>query len=251
MRYVNLIKNISNWGAYFLYKYHIHRPPVMEFKGRGGVRITVPQRLMQTFKEIFFAEDYTRKLVKELWQKRDITMIDVGANAGYFSLYMLDKCPGAKVLAFEPIPRNFDLLKAQQAMNPGFDLQPFNEAVSDQDGSLTLQFDANDEFTTAASIFDTDTGSDTLEVPAVSLATIMERHQLASIDFLKLDCEGAEYPILYSCPDTVLSKIKVLALETHPGVDHDQQKPALVNFLQEKGFQLLTDHSDLVWAWRL
>ena len=58
MRYYNLIKNIKNWWLYLFSKYgFINRDP-LTFRLRGGLRASVPQRLLQTFKEVFFAEDH-------------------------------------------------------------------------------------------------------------------------------------------------------------------------------------------------
>lgn len=37
-------------------------------------------------------------------------IVDVGANIGLFSLYMKQRHPRARILAFEPAPENFDAL---------------------------------------------------------------------------------------------------------------------------------------------
>ena len=41
------------------------------------------------------------------------------------------------------------------------------------------------------------------------------------IDFLKIDCEGSEYDILYNLDSNLYAKIKVISLEFH---DLNEQK---------------------------
>ena len=38
------------------------------------------------------------------------TFLDVGANIGLFSLYLRDRCPQARIVAFEPMPAVFAAL---------------------------------------------------------------------------------------------------------------------------------------------
>lgn len=45
----------------------------------------------------------------------DGTYVDVGANIGLFSLYLRDRCPGARIVAFEPMPAVFEALAANVA----------------------------------------------------------------------------------------------------------------------------------------
>jgi hypothetical protein len=43
----------------------------------------------------------------------------------------------------------------------------------------------------------------------------MEEHCVDRVDFLKMDCEGSEWPILEETPPEVLSRIDALAMELH------------------------------------
>jgi FkbM family methyltransferase len=89
-----------------------------------------------------------------------------------------------------------------------------NSAVSNVSGELSLKFNENQSITTSASIFDNDLGSDIEVVQSTTLAEILIKNQINEIDFLKLDCEGAEYDILYQSPLEVLRTIKNVAIET-------------------------------------
>jgi hypothetical protein len=75
-------------------------------------------------------------------------------------------------------------------------------------------------------------------VKAVSLDEIVDAAR--SIRFLKIDCEGSEWPILYTC--TKLDQIQEIAGEYHEHVNfHDDTLPPtkiydLMQFLANHGF---------------
>ena len=89
-----------------------------------------------------------------------------------------------------------------------------------------------------------------VEVEAVSLPDIFSEFKLKEIDLLKLDCEGAEYDILYQCPTQLFPRIKQMAMETHPGKQSNENTETLCEFLKENGYQIKTDSNHFVWAWR-
>ncbi len=79
-RYLNLVRNISNWGLYLGIKFGLTRPDPIYFTTRSSVVIEVPRRLLQTFKQVFMDECYMESLQMEF--PKGGTIIDIGANAG-------------------------------------------------------------------------------------------------------------------------------------------------------------------------
>ena len=250
MRYLNLISNINNWWDYLLFKYHIKRPELLTFKCKNGITAEVPARMLHTFKEIFFDETYTKYLPSKILNNGNpLTIVDIGANTGFFSLFMLSRFPTARVIAFEPIPVNFDLLTRNKKMNAECNLEIHNKAVYGESRKVTLKYDASDSFSTAASVFENKIGSDEIEVDTITLPEVFEKYKLDSIDLLKLDCEGSEYNILYNCPEKTLDDIKAIAMESHPGEAENENKQALIRFLNNKGFEVRTNKGSKIWAW--
>lgn len=129
------------------------------------------------------------------------TVLDVGANHGFFALAVRGWFPDATIHGYEPNPvirpvfeRNYRLL----------DAVPYPEAVGAEEGWCALE---QPRGTISARVRD---GSG--RVRRVSLATAVER--LGSwVDLVKLDCEGSEWSIL-NCRD-VLPKVGALTLEYH------------------------------------
>lgn len=205
--------------------------------------------MMHTYKECFFDEDYVRGMEGILPSKKDPVVIDIGANVGYFSLWIFMKKPKAKVFAFEPMKSNFELLKKYASENPNFNFEFFNCAVAGKPGTLTLNYDAEDDFTTAATVFDNTSQKDKIEVEAKTLQAVMDEFGMTNVDLLKLDCEGAEYDIIYNLPDETFSRIDTIVMETHQGLAENENTAAMAGFLREKAYEVVIDRSKL-WARR-
>jgi FkbM family methyltransferase len=248
----NIFRNLRNPWVYFGYKYGVFRREPLFLELRNGVTAEVPRRMLRTFKESVFDEDYIKEFPRELIHGfHDLTVVDVGANVGYFSLWWLSRFPGSTIIAAEPMPNNFALLARNQALNPDKKFNVVNCAVRSQPGNITLNFDRGDSFTTAASVLKNAGARDEISVKAVSLLQLLADFNLSRIDFLKLDCEGSEYDILYHCDEKLLDSIRCIAMEVHPSVEADESRERLCEFLRSKKFHVVTKSgSDLVHAYR-
>ena len=252
-RYRGLLKEVSNWPSYLLFKARQSHHRSFTFKLRNSNSITVLKQMLPPFKEIFFDQVYLQEIPKQLLNKEELTILDIGANVGFFSFFMLFRHPKARVYAFEPMPFNFELLQ-QYAKESDFQtLYPVNKAVAGRTGRLLLNYAGNHGFTTMASIFKNQRKVHSLEVESVTLEQIFTDYGLLTVDFLKIDCEGAEYDILYKAPAALFQKISALCIETHSGRRANENTASLAAFLREQGYCLLTadeKRTAYIWAWR-
>ena len=236
-RYLGMFQAISNWPEYLLSKITNSSKPY-RFRCRYGLDILVPKEMISPFKEIFFDQLYTKELPDWWWKIEKPVIVDVGANAGYFSLLMGSKKPKANLYAYEPMPANFEILKKYWAQFPELDFHVYQKAVSGGQKKIVLNFADLDKYTTTAGVVQI-TSSDTkqMEVEAISLDDLVEEQNLARIDFLKLDCEGSEYDILYSSSQSTFDKILWITIESHITDIKDHDHATLLKFIQDKGFQ--------------
>jgi FkbM family methyltransferase len=249
-RYFNLLRNISNWWTYFLDKFGGLQTDPLFFQTRSGVKIEVPRRLLQTFKEIFFTECYMEGM--EYRNLTSPTILDVGANAGYFSLFAASRFPNARIFSFEPIPVNYRMLEQNRNLNPQCNIKTCPVAVAGRSGEIKLSLDPNDSFTTSATIYKSnDSRNQELSVPCISIADIFEENGIERCDLLKMDCEGAEYDIFYSCIDTIFTRINQIAMEVHNGTEPSCNIEAMEAFLQGKGYSTRQRPVGMLWAWRI
>lgn len=232
MRYVNLIREFKNWPDYFLSKWSSRKPASVSFVTRSGISIEVPAQLMVEFKEVFFAQDYARH-----WQATNQAghIVDIGANVGFFTLFAAHRCPRALVHSYEPVPANFRQLHANLQRNPNINVVAHQQAVGAKAGSFSMSLNSDLEFTTAARLDHTATGR-SIEVECASFSSVIQSLPDGRCDFLKLDCEGAEYEILYGSPGDALAGVRQFAMECHHRDDDLQNTHAMQRFLQRQGF---------------
>lgn len=245
MRYANLIRSIRNWPSYFVFKYNLTKAPVARFALRSGDTILVPREVLHEFKEVFFDEAYAAGLPLDV--PAGSTLIDIGANIGAFSVFALSRFPGARVVAFEPDPVNFSHLEANAALAAGR-LVPVKAAVAGTAGTLTFRREAGDKVSTSGSLKRQE-GIE-YQVAATTLADAFSQYGIESCGLLKMDCEGAEYDIIYGAGDEVLARIRQMVIEVHDKAGPGENRAALAEHLAGRGFQVKNGLHSLLWAWR-
>lgn len=248
IRYYRLFKTFKNWWLYLAYKFGLLNLKTFIFKTRNGVIVEVPIRLLQTFKEIFMDECYLAGLEHKL--AANSTIIDIGANAGYFTLFAVHLCPQAQVFSYEPIPVNYLQLQQNRDLNTTRKIKCFPLAVAGHRGEINLSFDTRDSFTTSATVFNQTAQNEHIKVPCVSLPQVLDENSIKKCDLLKMDCEGAEYDILYNCPSVYLNRIEQIAMEVHRGKEENENIDALESFLNRQGFLTRRRPVGMLWAWR-
>ena len=162
------------------------------------------------------------------------TVIDIGGGLGEFTLFAAVGHPNNRVLAFEPFGQSYQLLVENVRKSGVVNVDAINEAVSSRTGSLVLASSAGEPLQFQSGRNLEEAKGET--VPAISLEDLFARHSIETCDLLKLDCEGAEYDILFNAPDTILQRIYRMVMEYHDGVTahtHDELRA----FLNDKGFQ--------------
>jgi FkbM family methyltransferase len=252
MRYLNLVRNISNWQVHAKYKLGLETPDPIVFRTRNEVRFEVPKRLYHEFKEIFFENAYIVGQQREI-EEPDPVIIDIGANVGFFSIFMLSRYSSSTIYAYEPVDTNFRQLQRNRSLNPERNLNCFRVAVSDHRGSISLQLDPADQFTTSATtIHSTDASLALVEAPCIGLNDVFTDNGIQRCHLLKLDCEGSEYKILYNAGKECLARIDRMVIEVHQGHDERENLRSLRDFLIAEGFELfqIKGKPHMLWAHR-
>lgn len=251
-RYINSIIKIKNWSKFWIFYYSSKKNYQAEpfiAKLRSGLSAKIPPDLISAFDEIFLREVY-KSDIKNL--KENPIIIDIGANAGYFSLYIYSKFPLAKVISFEPIPSNFFLLEQQKNYNNLKKLFLDNRAVMGISNIVDIHYNNNIKTSVGASIINRSNSNTLLKVRAISIPQIFEEYQLDHCDLLKIDCEGAEYDILQNCPSVYLKKINRMVIEVHGWVPESLGTiQGLIKFLQKNNFKVKNNQNEILWCTKL
>lgn len=175
----------------------------------NGLRLkTENQDDISSISAIFVKSEYGETIGSKT---SGLTVVDIGANKGYFTMKAANN-PLNKVYAFEPIASTFKALEANISQNQATNVKAFNVGVASKNEVREFNF-STDKSIISSMVF-TQAGQ-TEKIPCITLADVFTQNQLKTIDLLKMDCEGAEFEILYNTTPEVLSKIKVLRMEYH------------------------------------
>src|SRR3990167_680423 len=162
-----------------------------------------------------FSEIYKEKIYTPYLEgRKDLTILDIGANVGitahYFSQF------AKQVYSLEPATEHFDCLTRMIAFNNLTNVKPIKKALYTEVTKLPLY--KNQANTSMFSLFKNVT--DGLTPPEVvdttTLDLLFEEEKIDHVEFMKLDVEGTENEILSSLSfKKVAPKIDTILLEVH------------------------------------
>lgn len=170
------------------------RVPGLEHPTRLYVHGDRDRIISRRLREQGIWEPYETSLVLSLLRPGDV-FVDVGANIGYFPVIAAGRVgPAGAVFAFEPDPRNFQLLQANLSLNSCGDkvtAVAAGLAAETGRGRLYLSPDnAGDH-----QLFADKAGRASLPVRLFNGSDYL-RPRLQRIDLLKVDVQGAEYAVM-------------------------------------------------------
>jgi FkbM family methyltransferase len=137
--------------------------------------------------------DFTCDLLLN-FAKDNMLFIDIGAHYGYYTLLVGTRHPNCKIIAFEPVPENFDILKRNVALNQLKNVELHNVAVSDKDGLRKFKVT---EASDSCGFYEhplTDTCRE-IEVQAMCLDSFLRKTPKVPT-IVKIDAEGHEPNVL-------------------------------------------------------
>jgi FkbM family methyltransferase len=249
LRYKNLLKQVSNWPAYLVYK--IFGGTSFTFKFKNGRKLHVPKPMMGAFREVFLDQIYYRHLPSEI--TRDLkTILDVGANAGYFGVFALYRNPVATVHCVEPFPACVTQIQEYAKDFETGQMKVHELGLSGENGSFKLYVDDVQEYSTTSSMTPGE-NKQAIEIETISFRNFLEQEKLEQVDLVKMDCEGAEYSTIYAMEDVDFNKVSAWAIETHLGSAKEECTAHLACFLESYGYKTLhfdEGNTGYIWAWK-
>jgi len=148
--------------------------------------------------------------------------LDVGAQMGYLSLAMATAADrGTVVHSFEPESNNAARLLENVALNDLHNITLHQTAVSTVDGSLKLYLSNDRNAGTHSTVYiESNVSSEFVEIASVTLESFAQQQNLASIDLIKIDVEGAEIDVINGALQVLKQHKPLVIMELS---DHLQQ----------------------------
>jgi FkbM family methyltransferase len=163
------------------------------------------------YKQMFYEDIYAHCYLDDLE-----TVIDLGANVGLFSLYMLKKRNCKRIYAVEPTKKAFSQLS--ESLHDELNSSIHKLAIHNFEGKSKIK-SVEDNSTISGFIDDvhpyTQHNMKEEEVDVVTLSRFMNDHNLDRVDLIKIDIEGCEYDVIDSLSDFDLLKSDRYLIEYH------------------------------------
>jgi len=151
-----------------------------------------------------------QKMIKDAKIKGVKTIVDVGANVGFFSMMIRNRFPKAKIYAIEPVPKIFKCLKnnLDGSLDKVFDL-----VISNKNGTEKIVFNELESAVSHVLISEQEEkDGEIVKVKAKTLDQFCADNNIDFIDILKIDTESFEANVLQGA-QKILSKTKYLHIE--------------------------------------
>jgi FkbM family methyltransferase len=199
--------------------------------------ITVSLRPNQRIERWMWAGAYERELVQLMKRtlKSGMTVLDVGANIGYFSALASGLVGSSgQVHAFEPMPKNLSRLRQNLSVFRWAHTFPY--AVGDATGTAVIHFnESEDGWASLLSGHDLERRAD---INVIRLDDWIHHHAINRIDFMKIDIEGGEFRALQGAQE-ILSRFRPVIVAELNAVclARDHRKPEdVVVLLRSLGY---------------
>jgi len=166
------------------------------------------------------------------------TLVDVGANIGYYTSMLATMCPEAKVIAIEPVEENIRYIRANCSGN----IKLLKCAAHDKCEDVWLSMPSREQRPDMAEKYTAGNtglmsiygqGDATCKAPGFPLDVLLKDE--SDIKFIKIDAEGHEFAVLRGARNAILEHRPILAVEFRgtnermAGVDGDDIRKYITN----------------------
>lgn len=228
----------------------VTKPALLRLKDGTCFKIRTPMDVWIII-ETYLGHDYEQHGfdMQSNWR-----VIDIGAGLGEFTIAAAKKCTNGIVYAYEPFPESFQLLQQNLILNHVENVVEHSHAVAGRPRTMHLNTASGVPVLYSTAMEKAQTREHDILVEATTLDQILETSGIETCDMLKMDCEGAEYDILFHTSPSTLEKMRRICLEYHNGIA-EYSHLDLINFLKSHGFSVIASpnpvhkHTGLLFAW--
>ena len=137
-----------------------------------------------------------------------------------------------RVYAIEPCKANYELMLKNVELNKSYNIWNFHFGLAKRHEIRRLY---KSPYSTGAYGIYHNEPTRYEDILCITFDEFIDSQELKQIDLLKIDCEGAEYEILFNMSKENLKKIKHIIMECHDAQGFDYED--MDKFLKESGFK--------------
>jgi FkbM family methyltransferase len=196
----------------------------VRFRDDVKIRYRLNKGDLHSIREIWFENDYQLP-----FQNTSGVLLDLGANIGMASIWLVKKYAFQSVIAVEPDPRNVALVRENFELN-GINCQVLEAAIGPKEGTARFHFS---ELSNLGRL-----SEDGSPVNMITVDAIIKKFALSRFALIKIDIEGGEQG-LFAGPTEWLAQTDAMIMELHPEVDCSR----LIQVAESQGFRYIPAHS--------
>ncbi|MCK6541077.1 FkbM family methyltransferase [bacterium] len=174
-----------------------------------------------------------------------MSVFDIGANIGWYSLNFSKVVSDLHVWAFEPVPGTYRELENNIQLNAAMRIKPHNLGLSDRTGKLTFFVDP--ELSTSASAVNITEAANAHETECAleTMDNFCEQYG-AKPDFIKCDVEGAELMVYRGGKNTLQTHKPIVCTEMLRkwAAKYNYHPNDIITFFKEMGYYCFLIQND-------
>jgi FkbM family methyltransferase len=124
--------------------------------------------------------------------KKDSIVLDIGANIGWYAINLSKSVPQGRIIAFEPIPKTYEYLTKNTALNNLHNIKAYNIGLSSKAGYFNFYYNQNYAGATSLASVAKQDNMSIVKCKVEKLDGFLKKVKIREIDFIKCDVEGAE-----------------------------------------------------------
>ncbi len=200
VRAIRAYRHMNNWGKYVIGGYVTVCPEIPQ----GIFTIDIRSVLARTMFEGSYEKE-TMSLLP-LLRPQEGLIVNIGANIGFYAVQLARTFPKNPILAIEPNPEAYSLLKKNIAQNNLAErIRSVNACISATRGKVSFfTIPGKPEYSSMNGIiplYSSDNKQEVIEVDTYLLSDIIEK---AKVALIIMDVEGAELLVLNGAKDVII-----------------------------------------------
>jgi len=186
--------------------------------------------------EIGLSELMHEPEVRKVFQPdKNEVVVDIGAHVGTYSIRLAKRAK--LVIAIEPNPSTFQILKHNIKLNELKNVLAINAGIGRENGIMYLEDLDEYGWTKLCRIGE-------IPVKVRSLDSLREELKIEKVDWIKMDTEGMEIDVLYGAKQTLTKHNPRLIIEIH------KDKEEILRFLNGENFFTKEIDINHLFAWK-
>lgn len=189
-----------------------------------------------TLFENYFYADYFKPLKKITNNNSNLIIIDIGGHIGTFSIPVSYK--SKQVYVFEPSKSNYQILTKNIQLNNRQNIKTINAAIDTKTSRKYLYFSTTNAGGNSFYNVRKNNQQKKEIIKTLTLESQLKKYKINKIDLIKIDCEGAEFPILLNLKKSTYQKIHSIIIEYHNHLSTQYNHLDLIKILKLNRFKV-------------